>query len=115
MPCNWLVPDWVTISTCAPGTFAVLRAVGIGEHVELAHGVHAQQLLAGAAGLHVVLRRAGEFHAVQQEQILLRPVSRHREIVADGGVRNADAAGLFPGEIHHAGIQREQFVDSFAR
>ena len=109
-PCNWFVPDWVTISTCAAGTLAVLRAVGIAQHVEFPHRVHAQQLLAGAARLHVVLRRAREFHAVQQEQILLRPVSRHGEIVADGRIRNADAAGLLPGEIDHAGIQREQFV-----
>jgi hypothetical protein len=57
------------------GTLAVLRTIGIAKQVEFPHGVDAQQLLAGAAGLHVVLRRAGEFHAVQQEQILLRPIS----------------------------------------
>ena len=92
------------------GTLAVLGAVGIAQHVELPHRVDAQQLLAGAAGLHVVLGRAGEFDAVQQEQILLRPIAGDREIIAGGGIRNADAAGLFPGEIHDAGIQREQFV-----
>ncbi len=26
------------------------------------------------------------------------------------GIRNADAAGFFPGEIHDAGIQRHQFI-----
>ncbi len=92
------------------GPLAVFGAVGIGEQVEFAHRVDAQQLLAGAAGLHVVFRRAGEFDAVQQEQILLRPVARHHEIVAGGGIGNADAAGLFPGEVDHAGVEREQFV-----
>ena len=77
------------------GPFAVLRAVGIAQHVEFAHRVHAQQLLAGAAGLHVVFGRAGEFDAVQQEQILLRAIAGDREIIADGRIRNADAAGFF--------------------
>ncbi len=62
----------------AAGTLAVLGAVGIGEQVEFPHRVHAQQLLAGAAGLHVVFRRARELHAIQQEQILLRPVPGNR-------------------------------------
>ena len=89
---------------------AVLGAIGIAQHVELAHRIHAQQLLAGAARLHVILGRAGEFDAVQQEEILLRAVALDREIVAAGGIRYADAAGLFPGEIDDAGIERQQFV-----
>ena len=44
--------------------FAIVGAVGIRQHVEFAHRIYAQQLLTGAAGLHVVLGRAGEFHAV---------------------------------------------------
>lgn len=46
------------------GSFAVLRAVGIAEHVELAHSVNSQQLLARSAGLYVVFRRTRKFHAV---------------------------------------------------
>ena len=88
--------------------FSVLGAVGIAQHVELAHGIHAQQFPTGAAGLHVVLGRAGEFDAIQQEKILLRPVAFDREIVPVGGVRYSDAADFLPGEIHHAGIQRDQ-------
>ena len=67
-------------------------------------------MLADAARLHVVLRRARELHAVQQEQILLRPVPLHREVVTAGRVRHTDAAGFLPGEIDHSGIQGEEFV-----
>ena len=94
---------------CA-GAFAIFGAVGIGEHVEFADCVDAEQLLAGAAGLHVVFRRAGEFDAVQQEEILLRAVALDCEVVADSGIGNADAAGLLPSEVDDAGIKGEEFV-----
>ena len=54
---------------------AVAGAVGVGDHVELAHRIHAQQLAAGAARRHVDQRSAGVFDAVQQKQIVLRPAS----------------------------------------
>ena len=92
------------------GTLSVLRAITVAQDVELPHRVHTQHFLAGSTGLHVVLGRAGKLHAVQQEKILLRAISRDREIIARGGIRNSDAAGLFPGEIHHPGIERQQFV-----
>ena len=43
----------------------------------------------------------------KQEEILLWPVARDREIVTIGGIGDADAAGLFPSEIHYAGIEHE--------
>ena len=96
--------------TCAARPLAVFGAVGVAQHIELAHRFHAQQISAGATGLHIVLGSAGEFHAVQQEQILLRPITRHGEIIAGTGVRYSDAAGLFRREIHDAGIERQQQV-----
>ena len=94
----------------AAGALAVFGAVGIAQNVEFPHRVHAQQLLAGAARLHVVLGRARELHAVEQEKILLRPIARDGEVVARGGVRDPDAAGLLRGEIDDAGIQRQQQI-----
>ena len=61
-----------------PRPLSVLGAIRIAQHVELAHGVDAQQLLAGAARLHIVLGRAGELDAVEQEQILLRTIAVRR-------------------------------------
>src|SRR5262249_10085751 len=49
------------------GFFAELRAIGIGLHVEFAHCVYSEQLSAGSAGGHVVFRRAGVLHTVQQK------------------------------------------------
>ena len=74
----------MTIVDLRARTLAVFRAVGVAQHVELAHRFHAQQISAGAARLHVVLGRAGELDAVQQKQILLRTIARDGEIVAGG-------------------------------
>ena len=71
------------------GTLAVLGAVGIAQNVEFLHRFNAQQLPTGAAGLHVVFSRAGVFDAVQQEQVLLRPIAGDGEIVSSGGIRNS--------------------------
>src|SRR5665213_3986471 len=92
------------------GTLAVFGAVGVAEHVEFANSVRAEQLLTGPARLHVVLSRAGEFDAVQQEQVLLRTVSRHGEVVPVGRIGHPDAAGFLPCEIYDSGIQREEFI-----
>lgn len=67
-------------------------------------------MLAGTAGLHVVFGGAGEFDTVQQEEILLRAIAHDGEIVADGGIGDADAAGFCPGEVDNAGIEGEEFV-----
>ncbi len=53
---------------------AVFRAVGVAQHIELAHRFHAYQILTRSARLHVVLRGAGELYSVQQKQILLRTI-----------------------------------------
>src|SRR5215471_2879728 len=58
-------------SDLSTGALAVLGAVGIAQHIEFAHCVYAEQLLTASAGLHVVFRRAGEFHPVEQENVLL--------------------------------------------
>src|SRR5215470_1269737 len=47
-------------------------AVGVAQDVELAHRVHAEQLLAGASRRHVVFSRSCVFNPIHQEQILLR-------------------------------------------
>lgn len=73
------------------GAFAIFRAVRIAQHIELAHGVYPQQLLADAARLHVILGRTREFNAIQQKQIRLRTVSSYREIIARDRVRDADS------------------------
>ena len=92
------------------GALAEFGSVRVALHIELAYGVHAEQHPARSSRLHVVLRRAGKLHAVQQKKILLRPVSGNSEIVSRGGIRYPCSAGFHPGEIHDAGIQRQQQI-----
>ena len=94
----------------AAGPFAVLRAVSVAQQVEFPNRVHPQQLLAGTAGLHIVLGGAREFDPVQQEEVLLRPVPRDREHVADGRVGNSDPACLLPREVDDPGIQGKKLI-----
>ena len=89
---------------------SIFGAIGVAEHVEFANRVHTEQQLARASRLHVIFRRTGKFHAVQQEQILLGPVARDGEVVPDGGVRYSNPSGLLRSEINDSRIQREQFV-----
>ena len=92
------------------GSLAVLRSVVLADHVELTHGFHAQQLPAGAARCRIDLRRAGVLDAVQQEQILLPPPSRHGEHVPHGRIRCADAAGSLRAVVHDPGVQTQQRI-----
>ena len=92
------------------GTLAVLGSIGVAEDVEFLDGFDTEQLLAGAAGLHVVLGGSGEFDAVKEEEILLRAVAGDGEIVAGAGVGDADTAGLLRREIDDAGIEGEQEI-----
>jgi len=94
----------------SPRPFAVLGAVGVAQHVELAHCFDTDQVPARTTRLHVVFRRAGELHAIEQEKVLLWAIARDREIVAGRGIRNSDAAGFLPGEIHDARIERKQKI-----
>ena len=94
----------------AAGPFAVFGAVGVAQDVEFTHGIHAQQLLAGASRLHVVLGSARVLDAIEQEEILLRPIARDGEVVSGRGVGYPDSAGLLRGEIDDAGIQRQQQI-----
>ena len=89
---------------------AVGGAVGVGDHVEFAHCVDAEQLAAGAAGRDVDERGAGVFDAVEEEEIVLRTAAADGEHVADGGVRGADAAGALAGVVDGGGVEGEQFV-----
>src|SRR5579859_1329521 len=92
------------------GTFAKFRAVRIALDVEFAHSVDAQQHAAGSSGRHVVFGGTGEFHAVEEELILLRAVAGDGEIVGSRGVRDTRAAGFLRSEIHDAGVQGEEQI-----
>ena len=63
------------------GALAVFGAVGVGEDVEFAHGVDAQQFAADAAGRDGELARSGVFDAVQQDQIVHRAAGPSTENV----------------------------------
>ncbi len=90
--------------------FAEFGAVIVALDIEFAHGIHAEELAAGSAGSHVVFCGAGEFDAVEQEEILLRAIAVDGEIVGGGGVGDAGAAGFLRSEIDDAGIEGEQQV-----
>ena len=66
----------------AAGMLAEFGAVVVALHVEFAHGVDAEQLAAGPAGLHVVFGGAGEFDAVEQKKILLRAIAETAKLLA---------------------------------
>ena len=55
----------------AAGSLAIVCAVGVGHHVELAYGFDAQKLPARAARSYVDERRACVFNPIQQEEIVL--------------------------------------------
>ena len=92
------------------GTFAVFGSVGVFHHGEFAHGVNAEKLAAEAAGRVVDFRCAGEFDAIEQEEIFLRAAAGDGKHVANDGVRRADSAGSLRRVVHDAGIEREQLV-----
>ncbi len=92
------------------GAFPVFGAVGVLDDGEFPHRVHAQKLPARPSRCVVDLRRAGEFHAVQEVEILLRAAARNRKHIADDRVRRADAAGPLRRVVNDAGIQRQQLV-----
>src|SRR5882757_10898022 len=94
----------------AAGALAVFRAVGVSQYIELAYRIHAQQLLAGSAWLHVVFRSSGKFNPSQKEQILLRTIPGNRKIVSGGGIRYTGPTRLQCGEINDARVQRKQQI-----
>src|SRR5215831_11660116 len=85
----------------------ILRTIRVAQNVELPHRFHPKQLLAGSPGLHVVLRRPGKFHTVQQKYILLWTISRHRKVVAGSRIGDPDSTSFFRREVHNPGIQRK--------
>ncbi len=88
----------------AARVFAIFGAVGIAQDVEFTHGIHAQQLLAGASRLHIVFGCARVLDAIKQEEILLRPIARNGEVVPCRRVRYPDPTGLLRSKIDDAGI-----------
>ena len=96
------------------GPFAILRAIGVAQHVKLFDRVHAQELSADPAGGHIVLGCAGKLHAIQQKDILLRPVTRDCKVVGVGRVGDTSAAYLGGGIVDHARIQGEQQIEAAA-
>ena len=69
-PCRLLVPDCVTTLTCAPARLPYSAPIGVGEDVEFAHGVDAQQFAADAAGGDGELAGSGVLDAVEKNRIL---------------------------------------------
>jgi hypothetical protein len=96
---------------CA-GALAVFGGVRVAQHIELADGIDPEQFLTGSARLHIVFSGAGELHTVEEEEILLRAIAGDGEVVADGGIGDADAAGLFRSEVDDAGIESEEQVEA---
>src|SRR5580700_3102157 len=62
------------------GVLAEFSAVGIALDAEFAHGLDAEEHAAGSARLHIVFGGAGVFHAIEQEEILLRAIAGDGEI-----------------------------------
>ena len=65
----------------AAGTFAVLSAVGITEHVVFTHRIHTEQLVAGALRRDVLARRvvAHVVHTVHGEPVGFRALAADGE------------------------------------
>ena len=89
---------------------AVGGGVGVGDDVELADGVDAEELAGGAAGGDVDERGAGVLDAVEEEEIVLRAAAGDGEHVADGGVRGADCRRSAGGVVDGAGVERDELV-----
>ena len=92
------------------GVLAEFGAVVVALDVEFANGIDAEELAAGSAGSHVVFGGAGEFDAVEEEEILLRAVAVDGEVAGGRGVGNAGTAGFLRCEIDDAGIEGEEEV-----
>ncbi len=89
---------------------AQLRAVGIPLHIKFAHGLHAKQHSARPAWRHIVFRRAGVLYRVQQEDILLRAITGHGEIIRRGRIGNPGSARFLRSEIDNPRIERKQQI-----
>src|SRR5215831_16652948 len=92
------------------GALAVLGTIGIAQYIEFPHCVHSQQLLTAPTRLHVVFGRAGKFHSIEQEDVLLRAIAGYGKVVACRGIRDTNAARLLPGEVHNSGIEHKQQI-----
>src|ERR1700686_5425012 len=85
-------------------TFSVLSAVGVLYHSKFTYGVDAQKLTACSSGGVVDFGSAGKFHAIQQEEVLLRAAAGNGKHVADHGIRSSDAPGTLRGVVDDSRI-----------
>ena len=93
---------------------AVAGAVGVGDDVEFAHRVDAEQLAAGAAGRDVDERGSGVLDSVEEEEIVLRAAAADGKHVAHRGVGGSGAARTLAGIVHGGGIEGQQLVEAAA-
>ena len=67
-------------------------------------------MLARSAGLHVIFRGAGILDAVEQKEILLRPITRNGKHVAHRGIGDSGSSRLLRSEIDNSRIQGKEFI-----
>ena len=89
---------------------AVGCGVGVGDDVELADGLYAEELAGGSAGADIDERCAGVLDSVEQVEVVLRAAAGDGEHVADGRVGGADGAGALRGVVDRGGVQRDELV-----
>ena len=89
---------------------AVGGGVGVGDDVELADAVDAEELAGGAAGGVVDERGSGVLDAVEEEEIVLRAAAGDGEHAADRGVGGAGAAAALVGVVDGAGVEQDELV-----
>ena len=89
---------------------AVGGGVGVGDDVELANAIDAEELAGGPAGGGVDQRRAGVLDAIEEEEIVLRAAAGDGEHAAHRGIRGSDAAAALVGVVHGAGVQQDELV-----
>ena len=84
--------------------------VSVGDDVELAYRVDAEQLAAGSAGRDVNKRSAGIFDSIEKEEIVLWATATDGKHVADRGVGGSDAARALGGVVDGGGIEGEELI-----
>jgi len=105
-----LIPaDWRHDHHLPTRPLAEFRAVGIPLHIEFAHASTPNSIpLARPASY--CFRRAGVLYPVQQEDILLRAITGHGEIIRRGRIGNPGPARFLRSEIDNPRIERKQQI-----
>jgi hypothetical protein len=89
---------------------AVGGGVGVGDDVELADGVDAEELAGGAARGDVDERGSGVLDAVEEVEIVLGAAAGDGEHVAYRGVRCADGTAALGGVVDGCGVEGHELV-----